>query len=102
MPPFLFRLPTTTLLTFSTLLTDPSGSYTTVLSEATAARTKLQLSLKALGDNDPGSGALAIIDAVQIYLPYLKGTIACLDADELLFRGEPSKLKFSRPIKTKM
>nr|XP_019011489.1 pH-response regulator protein palC [Kwoniella pini CBS 10737]OCF50270.1 pH-response regulator protein palC [Kwoniella pini CBS 10737] len=90
MPPYGFQFPTTTLLTFSSLLTDPSGSYTNVLSEATAARTKLQLSLKSVSDKEPGSSALAIIDAVQVYLPYLKGIIACLDADELLFRGEPN------------
>ncbi|WRT68416.1 uncharacterized protein IL334_005392 [Kwoniella shivajii] len=90
MPPYLFGLPTTSLLTLSSLLTDPSGSYTTVLSEATAARTRLQLALKGVADNEPGSSALAVLDAVQVYLPYLKGIIACLDADELLFKGEPS------------
>ncbi|WVW85602.1 hypothetical protein I302_107640 [Kwoniella bestiolae CBS 10118] len=90
MPPYLFPLPTTTLLTFSSLLTDPSGLYTTVLSEATAARTRLQLALKSVNDKEPGSSALAVLDAVQVYLPYLKGIIACLDADELLFRGEPN------------
>ncbi|OCF57248.1 pH-response regulator protein palC [Kwoniella mangroviensis CBS 10435] len=90
MPPYLFPLPTTTLLTFSSLLTDPSGSYTSVLSEATAARTRLQLALKSVHDNEPGSSALAVLDAVQVYLPYLKGIIACLDADELLFKGEPN------------
>ncbi|WVR07500.1 pH-response regulator protein palC [Kwoniella sp. DSM 27419] len=88
MPPYLFPLPTTSLLTFSSILHDPSSSYTTVLVEATAARTKLQLALRVVADGDH-QGALAVLDAVQVYLPYLKGIIACLDADELLFRGEP-------------
>ncbi|KAK8854775.1 pH-response regulator protein palC [Kwoniella newhampshirensis] len=90
MPPYLFPLPTTSLLTFSSILHDPSTSYASVLSEATAARTRLHLALKGVADNEPGSSALAVLDAVQIYLPYLRGIIACLDADELLFKGEPT------------
>ncbi|EAL20627.1 hypothetical protein CNBE3350 [Cryptococcus deneoformans B-3501A] len=90
MPPYLYRLPTTSLITFSAILNDPSSSYTTILSDATASRTKLHLALKGIADNEPGASALAVLDAVQIYLPYLKGIIACLDADELLFKGEPT------------
>nr|XP_018261508.1 pH-response regulator protein palC [Kwoniella dejecticola CBS 10117]OBR83666.1 pH-response regulator protein palC [Kwoniella dejecticola CBS 10117] len=97
MPPYLLPLSRTSLLTYSSLLTDPSGSYTGVLADATAARTKLQLALKSVADNEPGASALAVIDAVQVYLPYLKGIIACLDADELLFRGEPN-FPWSSPL----
>ncbi|WWD19079.1 pH-response regulator protein palC [Kwoniella shandongensis] len=90
MPPYLFPLPTTSLITFSSILHDPSSSYTSVLSEATAARTRLHLALKGVAENEPSSSALAVLDAVQVYLPYLRGIVACLDADELLFKGEPT------------
>jgi hypothetical protein len=33
--------------------------------------------------------SLMVLQAVQGYLPYLRGIIACLDADELLLRGDP-------------
>jgi len=62
MPPLLFALPTTSLLTFSNLLHDPSSSYTTALAEATSARTKLQLALKGVAENQAGSSALAVVD----------------------------------------
>lgn len=62
MPPYLYPLPTTSLITFSAILTDPSSSYTTILSEATAARTKLHLTLKGIADNEPGASALAVLD----------------------------------------
>ncbi|WVF72821.1 pH-response regulator protein palC [Kwoniella sp. CBS 6097] len=97
MPPYPFPLPTTTLLTFSSILHDPSNSYTTVLSEATEARTRLFLALKGVQECQQGSSALAVLDAVQVYLPYLKGIIACLDADELLFKGEPT-FPWSSPL----
>ncbi|OCF37950.1 pH-response regulator protein palC [Kwoniella heveanensis BCC8398] len=97
MPPYPFPLPTTTLLTFSSILHDPSNSYTAVLSEATEARTRLFLALKGVHEGQQGSSALAVLDAVQVYLPYLKGIIACLDADELLFKGEPT-FPWSSPL----
>lgn len=62
MPPLLFPLPTTSLLTFSSLLIDPSNSYGTVLAEATSARTQLHLALKAVAEKQPGAGALAVLD----------------------------------------
>jgi hypothetical protein len=62
MPPFLFPLPTTSLLAFSNLLLDPSGSHSVHLTEATAARTKVHLALKAVAGNEPGSSALSIVD----------------------------------------
>ncbi|WVR00020.1 pH-response regulator protein palC [Kwoniella sp. CBS 9459] len=97
MPPYPFPLPTTTLLAYSSILHDPSNSYTTVLSEATEARTRLFLALKGVHEGQQGSSALAVLDAVQVYLPYLKGIIACLDADELLFKGEPT-FPWSSPL----
>ncbi|ORY35594.1 hypothetical protein BCR39DRAFT_461419 [Naematelia encephala] len=84
MPPLLFPLPTTSILTFSAILVDPSSSHTTALADATAARTKLFLALKAEGS------ALAVVDAVQGYLPTLRGIIECLDSDELLLKGDPT------------
>ncbi|WVO13475.1 hypothetical protein L204_101094 [Cryptococcus depauperatus] len=89
MPPYRYPLPTTSLLAFSNIFNDPSSSHTSALSEATAARTKLYLALKGVAENAPGSSSVAVLDAVQVYLPYLRGMIACLEADELLFKGEP-------------
>lgn len=62
MPPLLFPLPTTSLLTFSQILIDPSSSHTTILADATAARTKLQIALKALASNEPGASAIAVVE----------------------------------------
>ncbi|KAK4688581.1 hypothetical protein P7C73_g1522, partial [Tremellales sp. Uapishka_1] len=89
MPPYLYPLPTTSLLTFSHLLHDPSSSYTTDLADATAARTKLHLALKAVSGSEPGSSAVTVLDAVQGYLPYLRGILACLESDQLLAKGDP-------------
>ncbi|WVQ74937.1 hypothetical protein IAR50_004545 [Cryptococcus sp. DSM 104548] len=82
MPPYLLPLPATALATFTALLSDPHARYTATLADATAARTRLSV---ALDTNNP----LAVLEAVQIYLPYLQGIIACLDADQLLFKAEP-------------
>ncbi|EIW67251.1 hypothetical protein TREMEDRAFT_33779 [Tremella mesenterica DSM 1558] len=89
MPPYLFPLPTTSLLTFSSILHDPSGTYTTTLSDATAARTKLHLALKAVSTNDVNSSALSVLDAIHEYLPYLRGIISSLDSDILLYKTDP-------------
>jgi hypothetical protein len=62
MPPLLYALPTTSLIPFSTLLIDPSSSHTTALADATSARTKLQLALKACAGDEPGASALAVVD----------------------------------------
>jgi hypothetical protein len=62
MPPYLYPLPTTALLTFSSILLDPSSSHTTSLADATAARTQLFLALKGNAAGDSGSSALAIVD----------------------------------------
>jgi hypothetical protein len=62
MPPYVYPLPTTTLLTFSTIFIDPSSSHTTVLADATSARTRLHLALKGVAENESGSGALAVIE----------------------------------------
>lgn len=62
MPPYLYPLPTTSLITFSAILNDPSSSHTTILSDATAARTKLHLALKGVADNEPEASALAVLD----------------------------------------
>ena len=100
MAPFPFPLPTTSLLTFSNILHDPSSTFTadlgvdhdqsstfaSQLAEATSARTKVYLTLKACQD---GSGSsLAVLDAIQGYLPSLQAIISSLDSDLLLPRGE--------------
>jgi hypothetical protein len=69
MPPLLLPLPTTALLTFSNVLHDPSIMYTSQLAEATAARTTLQLALKAVAANEAGSSALAVVDVSRLFLP---------------------------------
>jgi hypothetical protein len=71
MPPLLFPLPTTSLLTFSNLLIDPSSSYGGALAQATAARTQLHLALKAVADKQPGGSALAVVD-VSLTMQSLK------------------------------
>jgi hypothetical protein len=72
MPPLLFPLPTTSLLTFSTLLIDPNNAYTTVLADATAARTQLHIALKGIAENQPGASALAVVDASGILYPHCR------------------------------
>lgn len=72
MPPLLFPLPTTSLLTFSNLLLDPSNSYGGALSQATAARTQLHLALKAVAEKQPGSSALAVVDVRLGERPHVK------------------------------
>lgn len=62
MPPYIYPLPTTSLLTFSNVFIDPTSSHTTVLADATSARTRLHLALKATAGNEPGSSALAVIE----------------------------------------
>lgn len=62
MPPYVYPLPTTSLLTFSSVFIDPSSSHTTVLADATSARTRLQLALKAVVDDEPGSRALGVVE----------------------------------------
>lgn len=77
MPPYVYPLPTTTLLTFSTIFIDPSGTHTTVLADATAARTRVHLALKAASDNEAGSSALAVVEV---------GLDAGIDAHPRLYR----------------
>ncbi|BEJ13806.1 hypothetical protein CspHIS471_0309800 [Cutaneotrichosporon sp. HIS471] len=89
MAPFLFPYPTTGSVTFSNVLLDRGLAYTLELADATVARTKLQVVLKAAAAGDQGTSALAILEAVQVYLPHLRGIIACLDTDDLLFKGDP-------------
>lgn len=89
MAPFLFPYPTTGSVTFANVLLDRSAAYTLELADATVARTKLQLALKAAAAGEQGGSALAVLEAVQVYLPYLRGIIACLDTDDLLFKGDP-------------
>ncbi|GMK53606.1 hypothetical protein CspeluHIS016_0101920 [Cutaneotrichosporon spelunceum] len=89
MAPFLFPYPTTGSVTFANVLLDRGSAYTFQLADATVARTKLQLVLKAAAAGDQGTSALAVLEAVQVYLPYLRGIIACLDTDDLLFKGDP-------------
>lgn len=62
MPPLLFPLPMTALLTFSQIFIDPSSSHTTILADATDARTKLQIALKAFAGNEPGASAIAVVE----------------------------------------
>jgi hypothetical protein len=62
MPPLLYPLPTTSQVTFSSLFLDPSSSFGSALAEATAARTKLHLALKALDEKQPGASAVSVID----------------------------------------
>lgn len=71
MPPLLFPLPSTNLLSLggSTFI-DPSGSHTTQLADATQARTKFQIALKAFTDKIPGASAVQVID-VNFSLPLL-------------------------------
>ncbi|TYJ53010.1 pH-response regulator protein palC [Cryptococcus floricola] len=82
MGPYLLPLPSTALLAFPALLSDPHAAYTATLADATAARTRLSLALAA-------GSPLPVLDAVHVYLPYLQGIVACLDADQLLFKAEP-------------
>lgn len=62
MAPYLFPYPVPGSVTFSTLLLDRSGTYTTQLAEATVARTRLQAALKTAADGQPGSSALAVLE----------------------------------------
>ncbi|TXT08605.1 hypothetical protein VHUM_02733 [Vanrija humicola] len=88
MAPYLFPYPTTGPVTLSNVFIDRQLAYTTELAEATVARTRLQIALKAAAGQEPGSSALAVLEAVQVYHPYLRGIIACLDTDDLLVKGE--------------
>lgn len=62
MAPFLFPYPTTGSVTFANVLIDRTGSYTLDLADATVARTKLQLALKAAAAGEQGSSALAVLE----------------------------------------
>lgn len=73
MPPYVYPLPTTSLLTFSSIFTDPSSSHTTVLADATSARTRLHLALKAVADNEPGSSALSVVEVGPQPTPLVLG-----------------------------
>lgn len=66
MPPYVYPLPTTTLLTFSSIFVDPAGTHTTALADATSARTRLHLALKAVADNEPGASALAVVEVSRL------------------------------------
>jgi len=66
MPPYVYPLPTTTLLTFSSIFIDPSSTHTTVLADATSARTRLHLALKAVADQEPGASALAVVEVCHL------------------------------------
>ncbi|KAL1406315.1 hypothetical protein Q8F55_008011 [Vanrija albida] len=88
MAPYLFPYPTTGPVTLSNVFVDRQLAYSTELAEATVARTRLQIALKAAAGNEPGSSALAVLEAVQVYHPYLRGIIACLETDDLLVKGE--------------
>jgi hypothetical protein len=70
MPPYVYPLPTTTLLTFSSIFIDPSSTHTTVLADATSARTRLHLALKAVADQEPGSSALAVVEVCLLFLSH--------------------------------
>ena len=64
MPPYLYPLPqTSTLILGGNLFIDPSNAYSSHLAQASQARTRLQLALKAADDaktND--SAAVGVID----------------------------------------
>lgn len=62
MAPFLFPYPTTGSVTFANVLLDRSGAYTLELADATVARTKLQLALKAAATGEQGSSALQVLE----------------------------------------
>lgn len=63
MPPLLFPLPTTQLLSLGgNIFIDPSSTHTTQLADATQSRTKFQIALKSYVDQVPGSSALQVID----------------------------------------
>lgn len=66
MPSYVYPLPTTSLITFSNVFIDPTSKHTTDLADATSARTRLHLALKAIANNEPGSSALAVIEVGQL------------------------------------
>ncbi|KAL7418813.1 hypothetical protein Q5752_006497 [Cryptotrichosporon argae] len=86
--PFLYPYATTAALTYSSVLHDPRGAHTAALAETTAARARVAVSLAAAAKGDAGGSALAVVEAIQVYLPLLSSLVACLDADELLPKGD--------------
>lgn len=62
MAPYLFPYPTTGSVTFANVFIDRHQSYATELADATIARTRLQLALKAAAGDEPGSSALAVLE----------------------------------------
>lgn len=80
MAPYLFPYPIPGPVTFSTLLLDRSGAYTSQLAEATVARTRVQAALKAAAEEQPGSSALAVLEVRSSWamIPGLISGCTCL------------------------
>lgn len=71
MPPYLYALPQTgTVILGGSLFIDPSNSYSSHLAQASQARTRLQLALKAAEAAKTSDGAaVGVIDVGDIPAP---------------------------------
>lgn len=76
MAPYLFPYPITGPVAFSNILLDRSQAYTTELADATVARTRLQVALKAAAGGEPGGSALAVLEVSYSAL-YIADNIGC-------------------------
>lgn len=90
MAPYLFPYPTTGSVTFANVFIDRWQDYGTELAEATIARTRFQLALKAAAGNEPGSSALAVLEVGSLVIMLTSGrtSISTLPSGHHCMRGD--------------
>ncbi|KIK69262.1 hypothetical protein GYMLUDRAFT_35328 [Collybiopsis luxurians FD-317 M1] len=89
MTTFLYELSTTGAISFSDVVSDPSGSYTRRISEATQIRSRLRGTLKESKRTDGERDYLTVVKILDEYLPQLRSIMDCVAHDELQLKSEP-------------
>ena len=90
MPPYIFPPTQTSLISFSSLFTDPtpSRSYAVHLIDTTEQRSRFRNALKEYNENKGDGELLSVVETAQAYLPLLIGLIGSLDEDDILTKSE--------------
>jgi len=100
MPPYVFPPTQTSLISFSSLFTDPtpSRSHAVHLIDTTEQRSRFRNALKEYSDTKGDGELLSVVETAQAYLPLLTGLIGSLDEDDILTKSELGKsLKSASP-----